>query len=142
MARIDRQPCTPIAAEQPIGGIGAGAAGHVIGEIDNGIASPGIEKALYRAPSCFDRIGALEQTGVASQTVVDEGFVADLCEWREIVAVCKVHFHAVDFNLGAGPLGAETDRKSLVRLDAERQDVRGKSLDRSIAKERVGGLTE
>ena len=109
MVGIDRQPCTPIAAEQPIGGIRAGAAGRVIGEIDNGIACPGIEQALHRAPSGFDRIGALEQTGVADKAVVDERFVADRCERGEIVAVCKVHIHAVDLNLGARPLGAETD---------------------------------
>src|SRR6516225_10003438 len=100
MAGRDRQPCAPIAREQTIGGGGAGAAGGIIGKIVGRSARPGIEEPLYRAPSRLDRVGPLEQGGVAYEAIVDQR--------REIVPVGKVHFDAVDFDLCARALGAET----------------------------------
>src|SRR5262249_47403520 len=103
---------------------------------------PGIEEPLYRAPSRLDRIGPLEQGGVAYEAIIDQRLVADRRQRREIVPVGKVHFDAVDLDLGARALGAETQRQPLIRLDAQRQDVRGQSLDRGVAKEGVGRLTK
>src|SRR5215472_2141588 len=71
MAGRDRQPCAPIARKQAIGGGGPGAAGGIIGEIVGRSACPGIEEPLYGAPSRLDRIGPLEQGGVAYETIVD-----------------------------------------------------------------------
>src|SRR5215510_5633004 len=142
MAGRDRQPCMPIARKQAIGGGGAGTAGGIIGEIISRSACPGIEDPLYGAPSRLDRIGPLEQGGVAYETIVDQRLVADRRQRREIVPVGKVHFDAVDFDLGAGALGAKTERQPFIRLDAQRQDVRGQSLDRGVAKEGVGRLTK
>src|SRR5262245_21497015 len=107
MAGRDRQPCAPIAREQTIGG-GAGAAGGIVGEIVGRSARPGIEEPLYRAPSRLDCVGPLEQGGVAYEAIVDQRLVADRRQRREIVPVGKVHFDAVDFDLGARALGAET----------------------------------
>src|SRR5262249_27416508 len=100
MAGRDRQPCAPIAREQAGGG-GAGAAGGIVREIVGRSARPGIEEPLYRAPSRLDRIGPLEQGGVAYEAIVDQRLVADRRQRREIVPVGKVHFDAVDFDLGA-----------------------------------------
>src|SRR6516225_2883946 len=83
----DRQPCTPIAREQPIGGLGASAAGGVIGEVAGRSACPGIEEVLHGAPCCLNRIGPLEQGRIADHTIVDQRLVADRPKWREIVAV-------------------------------------------------------
>src|SRR5215831_16784143 len=71
MAGRDRQPCVPIARKQAIGGGGPGAAGGIIGEIVGRSARPSIEDPLYGAPSRLDRIGPLEQGGVAYETIVD-----------------------------------------------------------------------
>src|SRR5262249_47284983 len=113
-----RQPCVPIARKQAIGGGGPGAAGGVVGKVVGRSACPGIEDPLYGAPSRLDRIGPLEQGSVAYETVVDQRLVADRRQRREIVPVGKVHFDPVDFDLGAGALGAETQRQPLIRLDA------------------------
>src|SRR5215831_10597632 len=121
MAGRDRHPCAPIARKQAIGG--GGAAGGIIGEIISRSACPSIEEPLYGAPSRLDRIGPLEQGGVAYEAIVDQRFVAHRRQRREIIPVGKVHFDAVDFDLGAGALGAETQRQPLIRLDAQRQDV-------------------
>ena len=105
----DRQPRTPIAREEPVGGVGAGTPGGVIGKVLDRIARPGIEQALHGAPCRLDCIGPLEQGGVADQTIVDQCLVADRSQGPEILAVCKIHRHTVDLDLRAGPLGAETD---------------------------------
>src|SRR5215831_12866902 len=109
----DRQPCVPIARKQAIGGGGAGTAGGIIGEIISRSACPGIEEALYGAPSRLDRVRPLEQGSIADEAIVDQRLVADRRQRREIVPVGKVHFDAVDFDLGAGPLGAEAERQPL-----------------------------
>src|SRR3982074_3872461 len=98
MAGLERQPCTSTTREQASGGGGAGGAGSIIGEIGGGIARPGIEEALHGAPSRLDGIGPLEQGGVADQTIVDQRLVADRGERRKIVAVGKVHLHALDLD--------------------------------------------
>src|SRR5262249_44853454 len=120
MSGRDRQPCAPIAREQAIGGGGAGAAGGIIGEIISRSACPGIEEALYGAPSRLDRVRPLEQGGVSDEAIVDQRLVADRRQRREIVPVGKVHVDAVDFDLGTGALGAETERQPLIRLNAQR----------------------
>src|SRR5215470_8783140 len=119
----DRQPLAPCAREQSVGGVGAGAAGDVIGKIVGGIARPRTEQPLDRAPSRLNRIGPLEQRGITDQTIVDQRLVAHCRERLEIVAVSKVHRHAVDLDLCAGPLYVEADRKSFVWLDAERHNI-------------------
>src|SRR5262249_45993252 len=133
MAGRDWQPCVPIARKQAIGGGGACAAGGIIGEIVSGGTRPGLEQTLHGAPSRLDRIGPLEQGGVAYEAIIDQRLVADRRQRREIVPIGKVHFDAVDFDLGARALGAETQRQPLIRLDAQRQDVRGQSLERGLA---------
>src|SRR5262249_21099406 len=142
MAAPDRQPCMPVAREQAIGSFGAGAAGGVVGEIVGRGTGPGIDQSLNGAPCRLDRIGPLEQGGISDQAIIDQRLVANRRERREIVPVAKVHLYPVDFDLGTGALGAETERQSLVRLDAERQNVRRQSLDRGVAKERIGRLTK
>src|SRR6516162_6692829 len=110
MSDRDRQPCMPIAREQAIGGGGTGAAGGIVGEIVGGGARPGLEQTLHGAPGRLDRIGPLEQGGVADETIVDQRLVTHRRHRREIVSVGKVHVDAVDFDLGTGALGAETER--------------------------------
>src|SRR5215831_10318184 len=119
----DRQPLAPFAREQAVGGLGAGAAGGVIGKFVGGFARPRTEQSVDRAPSRLDRIGPLEQCGIADQTIVNQRLVAHRRERLEIVAVSKVHCHTVDLDVFAGPLDVEAERKSFVRLDAQRQNI-------------------
>src|SRR5499427_2905685 len=110
MAGRDRQPCMPVAREQAIGGGGTGAAGGIVGEIVGGGARPGLEQTLHGAPGRLNRIGPLEQGSVADETIVDQRLVTHRRHRREIVPVGKIHVDAVDFDLGTGALGAETER--------------------------------
>src|SRR5262249_18364453 len=105
----DPQPPRLVAREQAISGLGAGTAGGIIGKIGGRRARPGIEQALHRTPCCLDRVGPLKQSGVADQAIVDQRLVADRRQGGKIVAVGKVHFHPVDFDLGTGALGAEAE---------------------------------
>src|SRR5258708_19482454 len=77
VAGPDRHPCTPIAREQPVSGFGAWAAGGIIGKVLGRSARPAIDETLDGAPSRLDRIGALEQGGIADQTIVDQRLVAN-----------------------------------------------------------------
>src|SRR6516165_1072388 len=58
-----RQPLAPFAREQAVGGVGAGAAGDIIGKIVGAIARPSTEQPFDCAPSRLNRIGPLEQCG-------------------------------------------------------------------------------
>src|SRR5437660_12208103 len=80
VAGPDRRPCPPIAREQPVGGLGARASGDIVGKVLGRIARPAIDETLDGAPSRLDRIGALEQSGVADQTIIDQRLVADGCK--------------------------------------------------------------
>src|SRR5258708_32120692 len=91
VAGPDRHPCTPIAREQPVSGFGAWAAGGIIGKVLGRSARPAIDETLDGAPSRLDRIGALEQGGIADQTIVDQRLGANGCPRVEIVAGSTNH---------------------------------------------------
>src|SRR5262249_17473203 len=90
----------------------------------------------------LNRIGPLKQGSITDEAIVDQRLVADRRQRREIVPVGEVHFNAVDFDLGTGALGAETERQPLIRLDAERQDVRGWSIDGGVGEGGGGRLAK
>src|SRR5262245_4742860 len=109
MAGRDWQPCVPIARKQAIGGGGPGAAGGIVGKVFGGSLCPGIQEILHRTPCRLDRIGPLEQGSIANQAIVDQRLVADRHNRCVIIPIGKVHFNAVDLDLGAGALGAEAE---------------------------------
>src|SRR5262249_23307232 len=93
MVAPDRQPCTSVLREQASGGGGPGAAGGIIGEIAGRSTRPGLNQSLNGAPGRLDRIGPLEQHGVADQAVVDQRLVADRGQRREIVPISEIHLN-------------------------------------------------
>src|SRR5258708_19887222 len=114
VAGPDRHPCTPIAREQPVSGFGAWAAGGIIGKVLGRSARPAIDETLDGAPSRLDRIGALEQGGIADQTIVDQRLVADGCRRFAKRPVNQNHFPPPHRRFRTLPLSPQTPPPSLI----------------------------
>src|SRR5262249_24603961 len=130
----DRQPFAAVAREQKVGCMRTGAAGRIVWKVLGWVVRPRIEQWLNGLPGCFHGIGALKQSGIAQQTIVDQRLVTDRDHGCKIAAVCEVHSDAVDLDLLTWPLGAEADRQAFIGLDAQHEDVWRQMLDRRIAK--------
>src|SRR5215470_3966881 len=139
---VQRSPSATIACQQLVSCGRTVATSDIVRKIPRRIVGPRVEDGLYRAPSCLDVVGPLEQRRVADHAVVEQRFVSGVARDLEIRLVGEVHANGVELHRQAGALGCENEGDAFVGLDAEDHPVGIHPLHMGAAKKRVRRLME
>src|SRR6185503_14185231 len=107
---VERTPGTAVARDQLAGRRGPAAAGNIVWKITRRIVGPGIEDRLYRLPTRFDIVCALEQRRVADHAIVEKRLVTDVGRHLEISLVGKIHADIAQLDRRSGLFSCEFER--------------------------------
>src|SRR5262245_34227094 len=132
----DGAPAAAVAQQELVGLLGSRTAGGIDRQVARALLFPDAEYRLHDAPAGLDRIGALEQRGIACHAVVDQRFVACAGRGLENILVVELHVDALDADRGARNLHAEAQCDALVGLDVQREVVGWQAVDRRVAEKR------
>src|SRR5579864_7042460 len=78
VARSQGTPAAAVTCDDFVGRLRAMASRRIIGKLGRfGVVLPGIEDRIHERPRGFDTIGAIEERGLAANTIVDQCGIGD-----------------------------------------------------------------
>src|SRR5579885_515329 len=143
LALLWAPPSPTVAPDELVGPLGSPGAGLIGWQALRRLALPDIQNALHKVPGRLHLVAACEERRVAEHTVEQEALV---CLWllaHKGGAIEKVHIDRANLHLRAWNLRPKFQRDALVRLDAQRQDIRlNLSMSVALLKEHQRRLLE
>src|SRR6476660_7976978 len=98
----DAAPRMAVAVQQVFGFGRSPGARSIVGEAARRQSVPDVDDRLNHAPTGFDHVGALEQSGVAYHAIAQQSLVAGAVLDAEIVAVFEIHIDQTEFHDRSG----------------------------------------
>src|SRR5205807_6790574 len=89
---------------------------------------------INHAPASFHHIGALEESLIAHDAVVEKNLVAGVWSAAEIIGVVEIHLHRTNPHLGAGHLGPKAHGDTFIRSDVHYKLIWFQAAYGSVAK--------
>src|ERR1035438_2865155 len=117
-------PHMPAALQQAIGALWAPRSGKIVGKYLRFLRRPGFENGRIERPIDLDAVAVREKRLVAQHRVQQQPLIAVGAGFAECRGIIEVHVHWAHVHIwSGGHLGPETKRDSLIRLDANSQQV-------------------
>src|SRR6266436_1998835 len=139
MLRLRVVPLSIVALEQYIGFPRAPATGRILRHGGGFGCAPDIEDGVDEGPGGLDAVAAVEERGVAADTIVEECRVGAACDAAKSFAITEVHGDVADAHLCSRPLRAERNGDAFIGLNVQYQPV---GFHLAFAENDVRGTTE
>src|SRR5713226_1915670 len=132
-------PLSAFTFEQKIGLSGAPTSGGILWHSSTLGGTPDVKDGIHQRPGGFDAVAAIEECGVATDTVVQERRVGAARGIPKSLAIAEIHGDISDAHFRAGALCPERNGNAFIGLDIQDKAV---GLNLFFAKDNVGSAAE
>src|SRR5229473_2303454 len=132
-------PLSAVAFEQKIGFPWAPAPSRILWHGGAPGRAPNVEDGIHKRPRRLDGVTAVEERGVAAETIVHQSCVRAARCFSKPFPVAEIHGDVSDAHLGSGPFGPKGNRNTFIGLNVENETI---GFDVALAKNDVGRAAE